>query len=286
MMRRTLALIVLLIGFSGCQYFAPEESQKRPLARVNQSYLYLEDIRDLLGVNTSSQDSALIIQNQINKWATQQLLIDQAKINLSLDLQSDLEELIQQYRTDLYTESYKGKIVTALLDSVISPEEMQNYYELNRENFKLNEALVRCRFVHLDEQYLAKDEVKEALKRFDSIDRELLEEWRLQFKSVNLNDSLWVRQERLVEQIPLLKGKNLEALKNVKINQFQDSLGLYLLKIEGLLDRNDVAPLSYVAPTIRQIILNRRKQELTLKLEKDITKDAIRNKTFEIYGQD
>ena len=79
-------MIILLIGFSGCQYFAPEESQKKPLARVNQSYLYLEDIRDLLGVNTSSQDSALIIQNQINKWATQQLLIDQAKINLSLDL--------------------------------------------------------------------------------------------------------------------------------------------------------------------------------------------------------
>ena len=240
----------------------------------------------MLGANTSAQDSALIIQNQINKWATQQLLIDQAKINLSLDLQADLDELIQQYRTDLYTESYKGKIVSAQLDSVISPQEMQNYYELNRENFKLNEALVQCRFVHLDEQYLAKDEVKEALKRYDSIDRERLQELRLQFKSVNLNDSLWVRQDRLVEQIPPLKGKNIEALKNIKINQFQDSLGLYLLKIEGVLNRNDVAPLSYVAPTIRQIILNRRKQELTLKLEKDITKDAIRNKTFEIYGQD
>ena len=197
-MRRTLAIIILLIGFSGCQYFAPEESQKKPLARVNQSYLYLEDIRDLLGANTSAQDSALIIQNQINKWATQQLLIDQAKINLSLDLQADLDELIQQYRTDLYTESYKGKIVSAQLDSVISPQEMQNYYELNRENFKLNEALVQCRFVHLDEQYLAKDEVKEALKRYDSIDRERLQELRLQFKSVNLNDSLWVRQDRLV----------------------------------------------------------------------------------------
>ena len=159
-------------------------------------------MRDLLGANTSAQDSALIIQNQINKWATQQLLIDQAKINLSLDLQADLDELIQQYRTDLYTESYKGKIVSAQLDSVISPQEMQNYYALNRENFKLNEALVQCRFVHLDEQYLAKDEVKEALKRYDSIDRERLQELRLQFKSVNLNDSLWVRQDRLVEQIP------------------------------------------------------------------------------------
>lgn len=285
-MRRGIGFFILLIGFSACAYFAPKESQKQPLARVNQSYLYLEDILDLLGPNMTAQDSALVIQNQINKWATQQLLIDQAKINLSLDLQSDLEQLIQQYRTDLYTESYKGKIVAAQLDSVIDPQEMQAFYELNRENFKLNEALVRCRYIHLDEQFLAKNEVKEALKRFDSSDRELLQDWRLQFKSVNLNDSLWVRQERLIEQIPALKGKNLEALKNVKINQFQDSLGLYLLKIEGLLDRNDVAPLSYVAPTIRQIILNRRKQELTLKLEKDITKDAIRNKTFEIYGQD
>jgi hypothetical protein len=285
-MGRALGFFILLVGLSSCQYFAPEESQKKPLARVNQSYLYLEDILDLLGPNMTPADSALLIQNQINKWATQQLLIDQAKINLSLDLQSDLEELIQQYRTDLYTESYKGKIVTAQLDSVINVDEMQNYYDLNRENFKLNEALVRCRYVHLDEQFLAKNEVKDALKRFDSIDREHLEDWRLQFKSVNLNDSLWVRQERLVEQIPPLNGKNLEALKNIKINQFQDSLGLYLLKIEGLLNRNDVAPLSYIAPTIRQIILNRRKQELTLKLEKDITKDAIRNKTFEIYDQD
>jgi hypothetical protein len=285
-MRRILGFFVALQVFCGCAYFAPEESQKKPLARVNQSYLYLEDIRDLLGVNMSSQDSALRIQNQVNKWATQQLLIDQARINLSLDLQADLEELVQQYRTDLFTESYKAKIVAAQLDSTVSPLEMKEYYELNRENFKLNEALVRCRYVHLDEQYSAKTEVMKALERFDSIDRELLDQWRLQFKSVNLNDSLWVRQERLIEQIPALRTKNIAALKNAKINQFQDSLGLYLLKIENYLSRNDVAPLSYVAPTIRQIILNRRKQELTAKLEKDITKDAIRNKTFEIYDKD
>jgi hypothetical protein len=286
MMRKAAGFLMLLMFLSNCQYLAPEESQKQILARVNTSYLYLEDIRDLLGPNMTKEDSILIIQNQINKWATQQLLIDQAKINLSLDLQSDLEELIQQYRIDLYTESYKGKIVTAQLDSVIGEHEMRNYYELNKDNFKLNEALVRCRYVHLDGQFLAKDEVKNALSRYDSTDRDLLDQWRLQFKSVNLNDSLWVRQERLRAQIPALAGKSLKALKNVKISQFEDSLGLYLLKIEDVLDRNDVAPLSYVAPTIRQIILNRRKQELTLKLEKDIAKDAIRNKTFEIYGQD
>lgn len=75
-------------------------------------------------------------------------------------------------------------------------------------------------------------------------------------------------------------------LKKSNFARLQDSLGIYLLKIEDVLKRNDIAPLSYVEPTIRQIILNKRKQELTKKLEKDITKDAHKNKTFEIYTPD
>ncbi|MCJ7758135.1 MAG: peptidyl-prolyl cis-trans isomerase, partial [Gillisia sp.] len=37
-------------------------------------------------------------------------------------------------------------------------------------------------------------------------------------------------------------------------------------------------------PTIKQIILNKRKAELVKELEKDITRDAIENKQFEIYN--
>jgi len=38
-----------------------------------------------------------------------------------------------------------------------------------------------------------------------------------------------------------------------------------------------------VSPTIEQIILNKRKLELIKKLEKDITKDAIKDKKFETF---
>ncbi len=284
-MCRLLSWLFVLTAFASCDFLDSKEGRKNPLARVNQSYLYFEDIRDLLGPKMSSSDSILLIENQINKWATQQLLIDQANINLDIQVQSSLEDLIQQYRTDLYTESYKSKIVSSQLDSMIDFKEMQAYYLINNENFRLNEALVRCRYIYLNKDFLAIDQVKEALKRYDSSDRKLLEAWRLQFKSANLNDSIWIRQERLKTQIPPLEEKDIKSLKNLKINQFQDSLGLYLLKIEAVLERNDIAPLAYVLPTIRQIILNRRKRELTLELEKDITKDAIRNKTFEIYEQ-
>ena len=55
------------------------------------------------------------------------------------------------------------------------------------------------------------------------------------------------------------------------------------MQIKDVLFQNDTAPLDYVKPTIDQIILNKRKLELIKKLETDITKDAIKNKQFEIY---
>lgn len=66
--------------------------------------------------------------------------------------------------------------------------------------------------------------------------------------------------------------------------ELRDSLGLYLISIKEHLMRNDEAPLEYVMPTVKQIILNKRKLELIKELEKDITKDAIKNKQFEIYN--
>ena len=56
------------------------------------------------------------------------------------------------------------------------------------------------------------------------------------------------------------------------------------MQINNVLLRNETAPLEYVRPTIQQIVINKRKLELIRELEKDITKDAIKNKQFEIYN--
>jgi hypothetical protein len=48
--------------------------------------------------------------------------------------------------------------------------------------------------------------------------------------------------------------------------------------------RNENAPLEYAKPTVKQILLNRRKLELSKDFEKEITKDALKNNKFEIYN--
>ena len=55
------------------------------------------------------------------------------------------------------------------------------------------------------------------------------------------------------------------------------------MQINDVLQRNEIAPIEYVMPTIREMVINKRKLELIQQLEKDITRDAMENKQFEIY---
>lgn len=281
-MRRLLPMLLFTGLLISCDYFKQEET-RIPVARVNDSYLYEEDIAGLISEATSPADSTLIVNGYINRWATQQLLINQAKINLSeVDLEN-YDHLVQDYKNELYTEAYKNVIVSKQLDSAIANFELQTFYDANKENFKLNESLLKVRYIHVDLNFTNLANTRNKLDRFNNSDKAELDSLSLQFKSFNLNDSIWVKQEALLEALPALIPKADQVLKKSNFAQLQDSLGLYLVKIEDVLLPNDIAPLSYVKPTIEQVILNKRKLELIKKLEKDITKDAIKNKSFEIY---
>lgn len=265
-----------------CEYFEaqPEEGA---VARVNESYLYFSDIEKLVPDNTSPQDSALIVSNYINRWATQQLLIDQANINLRSDKLEQFDKLVAEYKNDLLIDAYKNVIVGKQLDSTITDAEFEDYYAKNKENFKLNEIILKVRFLHLPVSYEGLESVKEKFIRYNEEDKTTLNGQNFQFISSNLNDSVWVKREALLTALPILRPKSEEVLKKSNFSQFQDSLGVYLMKIENILNPNEIAPLPYIKPTLRQIILNKRKLELIRKLETDITRDAIEQNKFETY---
>lgn len=281
-MREFVTLILCISLFVSCDYFK-QDPEKTPIARANDSYLFADDIKELVPDGTSQEDSTLIVNNYINRWATQQLLISGAQVNLTEEKLAAFEKLTQDYKNALYTEAYKSAIVSKQLDSTITELEFAEFYEKNSSNFKLKEELLKVRYIVVDENYSNIENAKQLLNRFNEKDIDKLNSLSIKFKKYNLNDSVWVKKEALVATLPILNDKDEQLLKKSNFAQLQDSLGVYLVKIEDVLLPNDTAPFSYVEPTIRQIILNKRKLELIKKLEKDITKDAIKNKNFEIY---
>ncbi len=276
-------VIPVLLLFS-CEYFT-KKSDKIPIARVNESYLYQDDINELITNETSSEDSTLIVNNYINRWATQQLLKDGAELNIAEEKQLEFNKLVDQYRKDLFTKAYLEALVNKNLSKTVSIEEAEEFYTNNNETFKLNEELIKLRYIKVDENRSDFSKIKERFKRFNKEDKFILDSIAIQFSSYSLNDSIWVKLSQAVNKIPAinLENKN-QLLKKSNFIQLKDSLGVYLMQINDVLLRNETAPLEYVKPTIDQIVINKRKLELIRELEKDITSDAIKNKQFEIYN--
>lgn len=281
-----LTVILFLLVLGACSsIFKKEEPQF--LARVGEKYLYREEVAQLLGKGMSKEDSASFVTNYINNWASKQLLLEKAKINLPEGKLTEYDALVSDYRTDLYTRAYKEALVRKGSDSVVSQSQLENFYDAEKENFRLKEKLVKLRFVALPPEFLNKVEVAERLKSFKRKDVEVLDSIGMQFRKLNFNDSIWVSISRVMQEIPPLTFEN--ADKHLKKSQFfelEDAKGVYLGQIVDVKKVNDIAPLSFIEPTIKQVLLSRRKLDYIRKLETEIIDEAIKENEFEVYTKD
>ena len=275
--------ILSFFGLVACD-FPAVKTQIKPLARVNDALLYKEAIDFSFIEGRTEADSILFVQNIINDWATTQLLIDGAILNLSESTQVDFEELVQQYKSDLYTSAYVEALVSQNIDTLVSDSELQKVYVANKQLFVLKEDLLKLRYININASISNLKEIKKRFKRFNSEDEIRLDSISIQFNSFYLKDSIWIKSDQVVSKIkPLQLGFNKVLLKKPNFIQLKDSLGLYLIQINEFLERGNPAPIEYVSPTLKQIVINNRKLKLIKKLKSDIVDDAIKNKKFEIY---
>ena len=80
----------------------------------------------------SKDDNASFVANFINNWASKQLLLTKAKINLPDDKLAEFDALVANYRTDLYTRAYKEALIEQSKDYLVTKSQMQSFYKLRK----------------------------------------------------------------------------------------------------------------------------------------------------------
>lgn len=269
--------LILFMAIFGCK---PDSPEVDAVARVNSSYLTQEDLDKALPSDLSAEDSILFRNNFIRMWATKKLLLEKAKINVD-DEDGEIQELVKNYEQELLIDRYKKALLQQELDTVITPVDIDSYYEANKNVYRLNEELMQLKYIHFSDELTDKKDVIRMFKSGEKEDFDGLVERELEFYSFSFNDSIWVSYREVEKKLPFLKDE--KNLKKSQLIQKEDSLGVYLLAVRDLRHRNDIAPKEYVIPTIRQMILHKRKLELMTEIEKTLMVDAINNEQFEQY---
>ena len=101
------------------------------IARAGENFLYQNQLPSF----SSEQDSILRYLNYIETWAKEKILYDLSLTNLSQSKKNDLDLLVEKYKVDLYINSYKDLIVNSRIDSIVTDQEIESFYNMNIDNF-------------------------------------------------------------------------------------------------------------------------------------------------------
>jgi len=274
--------LILFFLFFACDNYFKNQSNI-DVARVEDEYLTQFEINNIFENSTNLADSTVVLNNYINNWAANKLLIQRALVNLTEENQNRIQDLVDDYKKDILINSYIDAMINENMNLEVSDYELDSLYKKYKETFKLTEDLFKIRFVYVSNLNPDISLFKKKLRRFNTDDARYLDSLSFQFNRFSLNDSIWKNKNEVFYQLPNLKKSNKYMLKKSNFIEIKDSLGLYLINIKDVLKANQFAPQEYVSETLKRMVINKRKLVFIDQLRKDITKDAIKNKSFEIY---
>ncbi len=281
--------IVLFFLIAACDYVKLSNSEDIGetdvrIARVKETFLYRNDLAGVVPDDVSLRDSIDIVNQYVDSWIKKQLMIDKASASIQFD-EADIERKVLDYRYALMVHEYEKLVVQQQLTKDVSDEEIEQYYEEKKDNFVLKQNIIRGLFVKLPAEAPRIRRIRNGVRSYPNTDMEEIRTYCYQFASrSHLEDSIWVNFNEVIKNTPLAAIPNkVQFLRNNNFVETSDDNFIYLLKMIEYKISDQVSPLDYVRDDIINIIVNKRKIQLTRDLEENTLKEASENNYFEKY---
>ena len=276
-------ILVIAAAMTGC---GQEHSHKgkTPLVEVSGEFLYKEDLQAALPLNISKDDSVLFAEHYIRNWIEDALLFDKAEGNIPDN--DKISKLVENYRRALIMHTYQEELVNQKLANDISEEEINAYYEKNKELFRLDNPLVKGLFIKVPLSSPDLGNVRVWYRKNNQDIIEKLEKYSLRNAvSYDYFYDRWTSVPDVAAKIPLkvldTDANYLDKNRNVEV---KDTAFCYFLHIEDFLGKDKQKPLDFARDEIKEILINLKRVEFINKVKEDLYQRASdRNKIIYYY---
>ena len=276
------ALLIALLAVS-CQMVhrvtdsAAELFGDAVVARVGEHRLMRSELADYIPAGVSPEDSVGLAQQYIKAWAEELLF------RLSKEEQ-DVSKELEEYRRTLLKYRYEERYINERLDTLISDEEVRNYYQEHTDKFLVDRPLLKTRYMVIPADSRSLKKIKELMSSDDAVDAIAADSLaftaalRYVDSSDNWMDAILLARELGTDEVSMMK-----ALKGRFIELKGDDGNLRVAWVVDIVQKGNPAPLDYCAERIKDILLSARKHELVSGLEQELLKDALGKGKFVIY---
>ena len=271
--------ILLVFVLVSCNNFNEDKSQN--IAKYNNQILKKSQLLGL--VKDSNKDDSVIITNKlINEWAVNKILIEKAKLNLTVQDLRSLDKLVENYKSELYSTAYLDALINSSINLEIGTTEIENLYNKNVDLFKLKYNIYKFAYIKIPKDFSDIAEVRNKVRNLKN-HKKFLDSISYRFSDYSFDTKSWTTENDLKKTFSFLNNQKLNSLKNYSFLQSKDSLNLYLIKVFDFKKIGSYAPIDYVFPTLEYMSINQRKKKLTQSIKTDLIKNAIQNNELEIF---
>ena len=276
-------ILVIAAAMTGCGQ-EHNHKGKTPLVEVSGEFLYKEDLQAALPLNISKDDSVLFAEHYIRNWIEDALLFDKAEGNIPDN--DKISKLVENYRRALIMHTYQEELVNQKLANDISEEEINAYYEKNKELFRLDNPLVKGLFIKVPLSSPDLGNVRVCYRKNNQDIIEKLEKYSLRNAvSYDYFYDRWTSVPDVAAKIPLkvldTDANYLDKNRNVEV---KDTAFCYFLHIEDFLGKDKQKPLDFARDEIKEILINLKRVEFINKVKEDLYQRASdRNKIIYYY---
>ena len=284
---RRIANILMIFGIvlpmlTSCKAISEFFDSGEIVAEAGSAKLKRADLDMVIPGGISPEDSARLAKQFINTWALDQIFLERAEQQLS-KAEMDVTKELEAYRRSLLKFRYEQLYINERLDTLVTDDEVQEYYETHKDRFVLQSPVVKASFIRIAE---ASPVLKTRKKKMSSGEAEdILEADSLAFSSAYRFatwNNAWIDAATLAREFGQESASVLASMKTGWIERTDTSGISDIAYISEITPKGEMSPIEYSTPFIKDMIISARKQSLITSLERDLLEDARVNGQFVI----
>jgi len=275
-------LFPILIYACGNQY--GDGSDDEVIVKVYGKTLTRSEIMQRIPDGVSEADSLILAETLVKKWITDILTDEAAYKNIGDD--SEIEHLVDEYRRSLIRHRYQENIIRDKMKTNISEADKRTYYEGNKDQFILNDNIIKGLFLKVPSDAPGLDNIRKWYVSDKEESLEMIEKYSLQNAvTYDYFNDRWVKFGDIMAKIPQKISNASQFLRVNNHLEASDSTHVYFLNITDKCITGSYAPYDYVSVQIENMLANKKKIEYLHEFGENLYRDAVRNGTVKFIKE-
>src|SRR5258706_435089 len=138
--KKWMGVVLVFLSLFSCDLIrikkerANDDGKRKAIARVNNAYLYSDELKGIVPEKTTKDDSAARINAYVTSWVRKQLLIQEALKTINID-EAEVERKMLDYRYSLIGYEFLNYYIQQHLNDSVDEASIENYYETSDQAY-------------------------------------------------------------------------------------------------------------------------------------------------------